>query len=427
MEINHSVALDQDLCKGCTNCITYCPTEAIRVSKGMARIINDRCIDCGECIRRCPHHAKIALPDSVKNLEKYDFTVAIPAPTLYGQFDKRFSINRILTGLKALGFDDVFEVAKAAEYISDKISEELELEDRPRPLISSSCPASVRLIQVKYPELLDNIIKVESPMEVAAQLVREKYKEKKNLGIFFISPCPAKITAVKAPLGHATSTVDEVLSIKDLYLPLLEVMSGCKEEEDLASASGRGVAWAVRDGETAAINPKTHVAVDGINNVSKVLEKIADGRLTGIDYVEIMACPGGCVGGALTVENPYICKSIVSTKIQDLPLKLINKDNLVNIRFKWNQKIEPRQIMKLSSDFEKAIEKIQRMQEIEEELPGLDCAACGAPTCKALAEDIVRGKAEITSCVFVLREKIRDLTDSMVELQKKMPPPIDKH
>ncbi|MBN2653205.1 MAG: 4Fe-4S dicluster domain-containing protein [Spirochaetales bacterium] len=427
MEISHSVALNKDLCKGCTNCITYCPTEAIRVSKGKARIITDRCIDCGECIRRCPHHAKIALPDSMRDLEKFQFKVAIPAPTLYGQFDKRFSIDRILTGLKHLGFDEVFEVAKAAEYVSDRIIQELAKPDKPKPLISSSCPACVRLVQVKYPELLDNIIRVESPMEIAAQIVREKYKDIKDLGIFFISPCPAKITSVKAPLGHDSSTVDRVLSIKDIYLPLLEAMSSNTEIEHLASASGRGVSWAVRDGETEAVKPISYVAVDGINNVSKVLEKIADGRLDEIDYVEVMACPGGCVGGALTVENPYICKSIVTAKILDLPESVIEPDNLEKIRLDWDTKIEPRQIMKLSDDFGEAIEKIQKMQMIQQQLPGLDCSACGAPTCKALAEDIVRGKAEITYCVFVLRERIRKLTNSMMELQEKMPPPIDNN
>src|SRR6056297_1671171 len=99
-EYFHSVTLDEEKCKGCTNCIKRCPTEAIRVRDGKARIINERCIDCGECIRVCPQHAKKAITDSYEMLKNFEYTVALPAPSFYAQFDAKYSRNKILTALK---------------------------------------------------------------------------------------------------------------------------------------------------------------------------------------------------------------------------------------------------------------------------------------------------------------------------------------
>ena len=95
----HSVYLAENLCKGCINCIKRCPTQAIRVRNGKARITSEYCIDCGECVRICPHHAKKIRRDAIDDvLKKYDYTVALPAPTLYSQFnnldDVEYCFNR---------------------------------------------------------------------------------------------------------------------------------------------------------------------------------------------------------------------------------------------------------------------------------------------------------------------------------------------
>ena len=116
---SHSVTLDTAKCKGCINCMKRCPTEAIRVRNGKAHIIEDRCIDCGECIRICHNHAKKAVYDSFDIIENYKYRVALPAPSLYGQFNNLTDIDFVLTGLKLIGFDDVWEVSRSAEIISD--------------------------------------------------------------------------------------------------------------------------------------------------------------------------------------------------------------------------------------------------------------------------------------------------------------------
>lgn len=173
-EFFHSVTLDRDLCHGCINCVKRCPTEAIRVRDGKAKILSDRCIDCGECIRICPHHAKKPIFDPLSVMDQYEYTVALPAPSLYGQFNNLDDVEIILRALIDMGFDDIFEVSRAAELVSDATRKMLSEGQLPRPVISSACPAVVRLIRVRFPDLIRHILPLQAPVEVAARLAKKR-------------------------------------------------------------------------------------------------------------------------------------------------------------------------------------------------------------------------------------------------------------
>ena len=97
----------------------------------------ERCIDCGECIKVCPYHAKKAITDSMDLITQYKFKVAIPAPTFYGQFSSNYSRDHILTALKLCGFDMIFEVAKAAQLVSQASRQMMKHGNLPKPVISS--------------------------------------------------------------------------------------------------------------------------------------------------------------------------------------------------------------------------------------------------------------------------------------------------
>jgi len=426
----HSVTLDEHLCKGCTVCIKGCPTEAIRVQKGRAWIIAERCIDCGECIRTCPSGAKKAISEPLSLLEQFDYNVAIPAPTLYGQFKSSVTCNRILTALKTLGFDDVYEVAAAAEIMSQETRNYLEFHKG--PLISSSCPVVVRLVETRFPSLLDQLIPMISPMELSARIVREREKNRPGrVGVFFISPCAAKVTDVKSPRGIESSSVDGVIGIQDIYKELKIAVSRVEAEENLNISSALGISWARTDGEGSAVFSENHISVDGIDHVIDVLENLENGHIRDVDFVEMMSCPGGCVGGPLTVENPYIARNIVCNRERrhreggcPVPEELPHLPEGIDLF--WTETPETRATHLLDPDFRKAMKMMEDLEKIRESLPGLDCGSCGAPSCRALAEDIVRGKTTETDCVFKLREKIRDLTREMIELESRMPPGLDR-
>lgn len=410
-EFFHSVRLDAEKCKGCTNCIKRCPTGAIRVRQGKAYIISERCIDCGECIRICPHHAKYAEKYSFNEILDYKYRIALPAPTLYGQFNNLDDVDYVLNGLLRLGFDDVFEVSVGAELVSEATRLYMKRDDIVRPVISSACPAIVRLIRVRFPNLIPNVLEFNAPMEEAARLARVRAKEKtglsdEDIGVFFISPCTAKITAIKQPICNHGSAVSGVFGIKDIYPVLLGQMDKLDDLQPYRESGLMGVGWASSGGESAALLRDRYLAADGIENVIQVLEELEDEKLNDLDFIELNACAGGCVGGPLTVENPYVAKARLQNLRKYLPVSCNHlQEEEIPPEMRWDMPLKPINILKLDDDIRVAMQKMQKLNEIEAMLPGLDCGTCGAPSCRDLAEDIVRGKGSIEDCVFFTRDK----------------------
>lgn len=420
-EIFHSVTLDKDKCKGCTNCIKRCPTQAIRVRKGKAKIIKERCIDCGECIRVCPYHAKKAVTDSLDVLNAYKYNIALPAPTFYGQFPKLDNINVLLNALKKVGFDDVFEVAYAAQIITNETKKLLESGALEKPVINSACPTTVKLICTRFPSLMSHILPVISPMNLAARLARATAKEHTGLddcdiGVFFITPCAAKATCAKIPIGAAKSYISGTFSVRDLYLKVLPHLSTKEGLDELTKADFDGICWAVSGGEASGLATENYIAVDGIHNVVEVMEAIEDDKMNDIDFVEALACTGGCVGGPLNVENNFVAKGRI--KRLAASAKVTEKE-MPATDVTWDIALERNTAMNLDDDITEAMRKMEQMNKIYDSLPKLDCGSCGSPSCRTLSEDIVRGFAKETDCIFKLREKIASLAKEMTNIDKQ--------
>lgn len=426
-----SVVLQEELCKGCTLCVKRCPTEAIRVRRGKAHIIWDRCIDCGECIRICPEHAKLAIVDSLDMMAGFKYTIALPAPSLYGQFSDLKNAAIILKALLEIGFDEVFEVAAAAEKIAGYISGYLSRDDVPRPVINSACPAIVRMITLKFPSLTPHVLPFYSPMEYAAEWARGLAVAKTGLkpeeiGIFFISPCPAKVRAVHLSIT-GSSNVDAAISIKDIYPRLRQKYAELKKLTDepvfdsIAGASGIG--WCSAGGEAANVDNPNFVAADGIDNVIRLLEDIEDGRLPEeVQFVELDACSGGCVGGVLTVESPFVARSRIASIIRESRMNDKAREPLKGEpeSHEWGVTLNPDiTAMRLDSDIATAMKMMRELNRIEKSLYGMDCGACGAPNCRALAEDIVRGYATEDLCIYIIKEKLQKLLDEQNRLLGK--------
>ena len=414
----HSVTLDKDLCRGCTNCIKRCPTEAIRVRNGKARIIKERCIDCGECIKVCPYRAKKAVTDNLSSINKYKYKIALPAPSLYVQFKNKPDINLILNGLKKIGFDEVFEVARAAELVTLATKKYIAENNVQKPVISSACPAVTRLIKVKFPNLIDNILPLLAPIEIAAKLSLEEAISKTNLpsediGVFFITPCAAKVTCSYSPIGVSESKVSGCIPINEIYKALLPVMKNIKDPELIASAGIEGVKWAKNSGESIGLKTENYIAVDGIHDVIKIFEQIDAGFLNDIDFVEASSCVGGCIGGPLTVENPFVAKTKLNSVLDNTKLvpSKIDFTKEIEDAVKWTCPVEFNAVMKLDENMEVALRMLTEIEELYNDLPQIDCGSCGSPSCHAMAEDIVKGYAKKTDCIFKLKEKLKHLAE----------------
>ena len=419
----HSVRLDESLCKGCINCIKRCPTEAIRVRGGKASINNKFCIDCGECIRVCPHHAKLATYDKLDVMKKYKYTVALPAPSLYSQFNNLDDVNIVLNALLLMGFDDVFEVSAAAELVSEATRQYISEHEEQLPLISTACPSVVRLIRVRFPNLIPHLLPINPPVEVAAVLAVRKAMEdtglpREEIGIMFISPCPSKVTYVKSPLGTEKSEIDQVLAIKDVYPKLLACMKTVVGEDyPVIGTSGKiGISWGHSGGEASGLFTENYLAADGIENVIRVLEDMEDQKFTNLRFVELNACNGGCVGGVLTVENPYVAEVKLKRLRKYMPVARSHMHESEENVIKWTTGVQYEPVFRLGNNMMESFSRLNQVERLMKKFPGLDCGSCGAPTCKALAEDIVRGDACETDCVYYLRENLHKLSEEVAVL-----------
>ena len=411
----HSVTLDVSKCKGCTTCIKRCPTEAIRVRGGHAVIQEDKCIDCGECIRHCPYQAKKAIFDRFEDFANYKYKIAIPAPALYGQFEDLEDVDYILTALIEYGFDSVFEVSRAAELITEYTRQYMRREDLIKPVISTACPAIVRLIALRFPCLLENLLPIMPPIEYAAILAREKALDEhpelcdEDICVLFVSPCPAKVSYVRNPIGIKKSAVTGALAISDLYFKLRAKKKEITNPLPLSQTGIIGLNWAGSGGEATSLLSDKYLAADGIENCINVLDQIENGTIRDLDFVELNACNGGCVGGTLNVENPFIAKARLRSLRKYLP---ISRNHIAtgescydHIMFDdFDEMLEKAYSSGVPGDRFAAIQRMTAIEEIYKDLPKLDCGSCGAPNCYALAEDIINGEASETDCIIKLRE-----------------------
>lgn len=415
-----SLRIDPTRCDGDMACMRVCPTEAIRVRGGKARIIAARCIDCGECIRVCQTRAITPVTNSFADFSVFEYTIALPSPVLYGQFGRNIGPERVLAALEKAGFDCACDLTMACEAVNAAIEYYLRTYRGPRPLISCFCPTAVRLIQVRYPDLIEQILPIESPKEIMArELRRAKSRSLRiaedKIGIIYLTPCPAKMLDIIGHPGKERSDIDGVIAISDIYgtiLSLLPVAGPIAETRDVR-LSGVGMSWVVLGGQTTFLKPEKCLAVDGLRNVVRILDDIERGKLRDIDYVELHTCPDGCISGSLLVENPYVARARVLAileRLGDRPVR--GRRELAEFCEKGEYIVDRRLGAQpqgpLDLDVGRAIEKIRRLEEIRQSLPNINCGACGAPSCSAFAEDVVRGEAQLSDCVFVALEQLRE-------------------
>ena len=405
----HSVRLDVSRCTGCTNCLRRCPTEAIRIIDGRACIEESRCIDCGECIRICDYNAKKPVVGKLEDMDRFRYKIVVPAPALYGQFDNLDDIDYVLDGLLKLGFDDVYEEAQAAELVTAYTRTYLKTEGIKPPVISSACPAVVRLIALRFPSLNDNIMHMLPPMEVAAALARQKAKEQHpeladgDIGVCYIAPCPARASYVKNGFASHTSQIDVVVSMSDIYFNLISKMSRGETPEISTKAGMVGLGWAVSGGEATALLNDEYLAADGIENVINVLEQMENGIIPPVKFIELNACTAGCVGGVLTTQNPYIAKARLQSIRRYLPVSqnylVPDQQEYIPELYLFDELPEYEPMTLLSHNMAESMRMMSDIQKLRAALPGIDCGACGSPNCRALAEDTVRGTVDGRTCM----------------------------
>ena len=435
IHFHHALKFREDICIGCSHCMSNCPTEAIRVQEGKARLHDNRCVDCGECYRVCPVGAIIVEQDDFEGIYSYGTRVALIPSVFTGQFPDSVSTARIISALLELGFTHVFEVEEGVEFLISQINAYMEKEPATRPLISPFCPAIVRLIQVKFPTLTNNIIKLKAPVDITAlhvrQLLHDQLVKSEDIGIFYVTPCAAKIVAVKSPVGEQKSNIDGVINMNYLYNKVYNILRKNKSSEvpaGIQPLTGDSICWSLTHGESSHISSARNLAIDEINNVIEFLEKIENEEIDGIDFLELRACDESCAGGILCPGNRFMTVDKLKKRaapghqaepeqdVENSDHRIAADDQYLADHISVNE-ILPRSIMKLDENLAEAMIKMKRIYELNRLLPQVDCGICGSPTCKSLSEDVVQNEADIRQCIFiqkVLEQNERlDVTESV--------------
>ncbi len=402
--------------------MNVCPTHAIRIHGGKAELTDNRCVDCGKCYQACPVGAIIVEQDDFSQIFAYTHRVALIPSVLLGQFPEKVKLSKIYEVLHKLGFTHVANVEYGVRILKKAIINYIERNKEKKPLISTFCPAIVRLIQVQFPALTENLILLNAPLDVTANFIKKHLVDQGNkpgdVGVFYITPCAAKIAAVKSPVGQVKSDITGVINMDFIFNKVYTNVKrmGLEEEQEIHQSTPNltpdEIIWSLTEGESSQM-PGRALAIDEIGNVIEFLENLENEENSDIDFLELRACDQSCAGGILTSGNRFytverlrkianLLKEQESNKTQDdSAIEGYEEYLLQNINLK---KVLPRSMNKLDDDTKQAMLKMQMVREIMKTLPYVDCGLCGSPTCKSLAEDIVQGRAEVTNCIFVQKK-----------------------
>lgn len=421
---HHALKVVDELCIGCTHCMTACPTQAIRVRDGKAIIIEERCVDCGNCCKACPVSAILIEQDDFQEIFNYPVRVALVPSVFIGQFPSHIKTGDVYGGMLSLGFTHIVEIDSVVELVQQGYDEITRDPKCDLPAISTFCPAIVRLIQVRFPSLVDHLIGVKPPSDVAAIHYRKQMEDlghdPSEIGFFYITPCAAKIASIKSPVGEEMSSVNGVINMEYIYNKVLHLIMNnevsAEAGPDSERLNSKEILWSLTRGESEHQAGRC-LAVDGIRNVTEFLERLEETEESHIDFLELRACDESCAGGVLISGNRFLTVERLNRRAGEASSehKRQFESGSFNKSLYALDKIQARSMLALDPDRSVAMEKMNKQEELLKVLPGIDCAACGSPTCRALAEDIVQGHALPSHCIFMQELYIRDKRLSLEE------------
>ncbi|WP_320129557.1 [Fe-Fe] hydrogenase large subunit C-terminal domain-containing protein [uncultured Sphaerochaeta sp.] len=416
---HHSLHVREDLCKGCTHCMKRCPTGAIRIAGGKAQIISERCIDCGQCMAVCPNNAMAIEESLFGQLLEYTHRVAVIPAVFFAQFPDIYTVQQICRAFYDCGFTQLYLAETGIDILHLLKATEA---DQEKPLISNYCPSVQRLIQIRYPLLLDNLSRKRTPAQIVALFARSELEQTygiEQIGIFYITPCAAKIAQIKTQGSEDNSLFQGVINFDTAYNMIRSLLSKNRKLYALDGdttfsfplCTRKAARWCLPKGQCNTVEGRT-LAIDEMHNVIEFLELLEQEEDVELDFLELEACAQGCAGGILAVRNRFLASERLRHWSESLPKELpkeleerILKHKQYLLPQLYQEQPKPKTTMKLDEDMAKALHKMEKARQILAVLPRIDCGLCGAPTCKALAEDIAKSKASIRQCVVL---KLKD-------------------
>ncbi len=408
------VQIDEKICNGCVLCMKSCPTRAIRVKNGQVARVQGVCIDCGQCIRTCPKGAVKAISSEGEDFPVNSDVIVSPSTVLYSQFGEDYLPNDILLGIRSMGFGYVHDQSYTSEMCNFAI--ELYIRESRRkkesyfPLISPACPVVVRLISYRFPSLFKHVPPLATPREIVAREAKKRMSVKygcrpEDIKVLHITPCSAMMDFVKRSSSRGHPVRDKAVGINIVYDSIKRHLQELDDDRVLHHSSGIGLGWGMSGGEIAGVKGNC-LAVSGLDETIRYLEKIEMGLLRELDYIECRMCTEGCLGGPFTVADKYLAKELLRKLVLMFGVeKRIKYKYVIKLyRSGWfftQKDRSPLQDMAPQHSVSERIERLNRVEEVLRSLPRKECGLCGSPDCRTFAEDVVDRRASLEACILV--------------------------
>ena len=403
------LTLKKSNCKNCYKCIRHCPVKAIRFSGNQAHIIGNECILCGQCFVVCPQNAKEIVDETEKAkvlLQSGDPVIVSLAPSFIANYEG-VGINAMRKALKQLGFYDVEETAIGATIVKTEYERMLK-EDERDVIITSCCHSINLLIQKHYPQALEYLADVVSPMQAHCKDIKSRFPNAKTV---FIGPCVAK----KDEAEHYEGIVDAVLTFEELteWFKSENIVLEKEMDNDICSrARFFPTTGGILKTMAQDIPGYTYLALDGVENCIAALKDIIDGKVHKC-FIEMSACVGSCVGGPVmekyhhssSVKDFIAVSGYAGTKDFE-----VSQPKAVELKKNFGY-IEQRSQMPTDMEIMNVLRQMGKFKPSQE----LNCGSCGYNTCREKAIAILQGKAEISMCLPFLKDKAESFSDAIVK------------
>ncbi len=410
----------KEKCTLCYACVRVCPVKAIevKVNQEYAKIIQDRCIGCGHCMLVCAPKAIVCRDskEQVKELLKENKKVAaIVGPSISGEFVDITDYRKFVQMIKALGFDYVNEVSFGVDIVASKYAD-LFNNFKGKYFITSNCPPIVKYVEKFYPDLIDNLAPIVTPMTATAKVIHEKFGE--DVKVVFIGPCVACKDEIKR--HNDEGKVDAVLTfveLRELFEEFSITESSVEYSEFDAPIGYKGSLFPLSNGIIDAANVNddlltgTIITAEGRNNIIDGVKQFESATENMKHHMNLFYCEGCIMGpGTSMGGKKFIRRALVQMYAQ----KRLKNFNIEQ----WQKEIESFKDLDFTRTFiaddqrrdfpseEKIKEILKIIGREESEDNDIGCGACGYDSCKEFAIAVSQGLAKTDMCLtFSLKNK----------------------
>lgn len=411
-------------CKDCFKCVRTCPVKAVRRRNEQAQFVARDCIQCGQCLEACPQHA-ISVFSDINKVKEYlaagRKVVLTVSPAYLGAIDD-IEPGQFIDALYQMGFYDVRETAEGAIYVTNEYNRLLE-ENSMDNIISSACPVITSLVEKYYPDLVDSLAPVVSPIVATGQILRQEYAE--DVKIVSLTSCLAESDEVLRD-PRTRGYIDAVISFTELWKWMDELqidVTKCDVYHHhrvnpmvvgyYAMCGGAIKSLRAKSGEQDSYK---RISIHGIEECRKILDCIRRGELTHC-FVELRSCKSGCVNGPVAGKR----------RGDRFKAQMLVQDRIL----KSFPEYEEKPWLKMEKTFEVAaqMDEMPTEEQIQEILnkfgkdspeKELNCGACGYNTCREKAIAVFQKRSVVEMCVPYMYDQVRSLTEVIMSVSPDM-------